>query len=723
VVTAYKREQKIQDVPIAITTVTKQQIDDRAIDTSNDIERISPNLSAQASGSRSSRPRWFLRGIGSNDPSVNLESPIGIYQDEVYIAYGPLQSFPLFDLERVEVLKGPQGTLWGKNTTGGAIHFVSRKPSFDTSGYAKGTLGNYGVYGAEAGFGGPVIGDWLAARASAYYEEQAGWATNLRDGSKDPQYNDFATRLQLLANVTDDIDVLLSGRFRVLNGGVAEVYPVGPLPGGVIQQYPTAPTTYTPTYGNNPQAGDSFYRGPGSSLLQSRGATATINWHIGDYTATSISAIDGANNDAVATTNWPDPNFDQAGTYSSVQSRQVTQELRLTSPKADRFNWIAGFHYFNWNLFSDAASGTFGPVASRKSFIDNRYRQDNVSYAGFASAKLEFTKALALTGGLRLTYDKKYVRVQRASGSGAGLLDNDRSDWFDPDAYGSPLGLISQAATKGWSQVTFDVTPEYHVTKADLVYARFAKGFRAGTFNPAIIPATGGNAAYLPVVNPETLYDWEVGAKTEWLDGRLVANASLFYYLLQNAQLNVQQPNPTGIPGANTSILQNAAGGNIKGAELEVDALPIDDLKLHGGLGLLKAVYTDFVTFQGTQTVDASGNQFYRTPEVSAVAGADYTLPVSRESAVGAGTDWLFRSRIYHNAVVQNDPVQQTPAYAIGNVEARFVTGRGRFTLQAYVRNVADKSYKVLSQVVTVGAYPTSLGPPRTYGLQFIAKL
>ncbi len=720
--TAYKREQKVQDVPIAITTTSRKDIEQRAIDTSNDIERISPNFSAQASGSRSSRPRWFLRGIGSNDPSVNLESPIGVYQDEVYIAYGPLQSFPLFDLERVEVLKGPQGTLWGKNTTGGAIHFVSRKPSFDTSGYAKGTFGSYGTHGAEAGFGGPVIGEWLAARASAYYEEQAGWASNQRDGSKDPQFNDFAARLQLLANLGENVDVLLSGRFRTLNGGVAEVYPVGPNATGQIQQFPTAPTTFTPAYGNNPQAGDSFYRGPGSSVLQSRGATATVNWHIGDYTATSISAIDHANNDALASTNWPDPNFDQAGTYASVQSRQITQELRLTSPKADRFNWIAGFHYFNWNLFSDAASGTFGPAAARKSFIDNRYRQDNVSYAGFASAKFDITKALAVTGGLRYTYDKKYVRVQRASGAGAGLVSNDRSDWFDPDSYGSPLGLVSQKANKGWSQVTFDVTPELHVSKDALVYARFAKGFRAGTFNPAIIPATMTKGAYLPVVNPETLYDWEVGAKTEWLNGRLVANASLFYYLLKDAQLNVQQPNPAGIPGANTSILQNAAGGNIKGVELEVDALPIDELKLHGGLGLLQSEYTDFITFQGASTVDASGNKFYRTPSVSGVVGADYDVPVSKESAVGAGTDWLFRSRIYHNAVVQNDPVQQTAPYAVGNVELRFVTGRGRFTLQGYVRNVADKSYKVLSQVVSVGAYPTSLGPPRTYGLQFIAK-
>lgn len=723
VVTAYKREQRAQDVPIPITTATTKQILDQNITTSNDIERVSPNLSGQASSGRSSRPRWFLRGIGSNDPSVNLESPNGIYQDEVYIAYGPLQSFPLFDLERVEVLKGPQGTLWGKNTTGGAIHFVSKKPSFDPNGYARASIGNYGTRGMEGGFGSAVWGEWLAARAAFSYDEQDGWATNKRDGSKDPQFNDFASRLSLLANITNDLDVLVSGRFRTLKGGVQAVYPVSPQPSGEIRQFPMAPTTYTPPYGRKPQIGDSFYRGYGDSTLQSSGATATVNYHLGDYTLTSISALDYAEYDAIAHTYWPDPQFDQTGAYSDIESKQATQELRITSPKADRFNWIAGFHYFYWDLDSDAASATFGPTATRRNFIDNRFHQKNTAYAGFASGKLTITDGLAITGGLRYTYDRKEVEAERLSLTGDNVNFVDRTNWFDPRSLGAPPNSIRQQSNKGWGQLTFDITPEYKITRDALVFFRFAKGFRAGTYNPTILPAAGMRPARLPNVDPEVMYDWELGAKTAWFGGRLVANVAAFYYLLQDAQLNVQQPNPMGIPGANTSAVQNAAGGKIKGLELELEALPIEAIRLRAGLGLIDAEYTDFTTFQGTETVDASGNKFYRTPSVSASLGGEFRVPVTDTQAVTAGTDWTVRSRVYHNAVTQNDKMQETPPYAIGNVELRYSFARERFQVQGYIRNVADTSYKILSQVVNAGAYPTSLGMPRTFGLQLIARM
>jgi iron complex outermembrane receptor protein len=721
-VTAQKREEKVQDVPTPITVVSGAQLLEQSINTSNDIERISPNLSGQASGSRNSRPRWFLRGIGTNDPSLNLESPIGIYQDEIFIAYVPLQSFPLFDLERVEVLKGPQGTLWGKNTTGGAIHFVSQKPSFDASGYAQGTFGSYGGRGMQGGFGGPVAGEWLAARAAFHYEEQAGWATNLRDGSRDPEYTDFAGRLQLLANVGDDLDILVSGRFRLLTGGTAPIYPVGVGPGGAIRQYPMAPSTYTPQYGADPQIGDPSLRGPGQSQLQSTGLTATVNWHLGDYTATSISAVDTATNDSASFGYWPDPSFDQTGAYSQVESRQLTQELRLTSPEADALSWIAGLHYFNWHLSSDSASAIFGPVAARQNYVDNRFLQDNVSYAAFASAKLDVSRDFAITAGARYTHDRKEVQAQRFNGNGEELVFTDVGNWFDPLRIGSPLNSALITPTKGWSQLTYDVTPEYSFTDDILAYVRFAKGFRAGTFNPTILPGNAERAASLPRADPELLYDLEVGIKSAWLSDRLVVNAAAFQYWLTDVQLNVQQPNPNGIPNANTSSVQNAAGGRVTGGELEIAVLPVPELALRAGVGLLKAEYTDFITYQGTETVDASGNDFYRTPRFSGAFGAELRLPVSADSEIGIGTDWVVRTRIYHNAVVQDDPVQETPAYAIGNLEARFSTGGGRFTLQGYVRNVTDLSYKILSQVVNGGAYPTSLGIPRTFGLQLIAR-
>jgi len=723
-VTAKKRVEKVQDVPLPIAVASGQQIIEQNITTANDVARITPNLSGQVTGSRSARPRWFLRGIGTNDPSVNLESPISVYVDEVLVGYPALQSFPLFDLERVEVLKGPQGTLWGKNTTGGAISFVSKKPTFDPSGYIEGGLGDYGYRSAQAAYGGPILGDRLAARASFFYDEQSGWATNIRDGSKGPQFNDFSTRLQLLGNVTDDLDILVSGRLRFLNQGEAPTYSIGSQNGMIqpaIQPYPNGPT-YTPAYGDNPQIGDSFWLGPQSALLQTHGATATINYHFFGYTLTSIAAVDVATNDSQTLGYNPNPAFDQTGTFSHAASRQISEELRLTSPKADRFNWIAGLQYFDWHFYNDSASAIFGPTASRKNFLDNRINQTDVSPAAFASATFNFTRALALTGGLRYTYDTKDVETQRLNATGAGVTFSNLGNWNSPTSITSPLTVLSIPQSANWSQVTYDVTPEYKITKDVLAFFRFAKGFRAGTFNPTIIPAAGTAPAYLPKVNPEILYDWELGLKSAWFDGRLIANAGAFYYLLHGIQLNVQQPNPNGIPGASTSTVQNAAGGNVKGLELELNALPIRGLRLQGGLGLLRARYTDFETFQGANTVNASGNAFYRTPWISATLSAEYRVPVTKETAVALGTDWLFRSLIYDNAVVQNDPVQTVPGYAIGNVELRYIIKNGRLTIQGYVKNVANADYRILSQVVASGAYPTNVGDPRTYGVELISQ-
>jgi iron complex outermembrane receptor protein len=723
VVTAQKREERVQDVPASVTVASGTQIAQQNVTTANDVDRLTPNLSGQQSSGRQSRARWFLRGIGTNDPSINLESPIGIYQDEVFVAYSLAQSFPLFDLERVEVLKGPQGTLWGKNTTGGAIHFISRRPRFQPSGYAKGTVGAYGFRAIEGGYGGPILGNKLAARASLFYEEQDGWAKNLRDGSMAPNYVDAAARLQLLWNITDDLELLVSGRLRQLNGGANAAYPRGVLPGGVIQESSSNPDTYTPVYGTNPKIKDPFYAGPTTNTLRSRGATATLNWYLGNYTLTSISAVDQIDDDGSSYTYQPVLSFRQRATNNEVDSRQFSQELRVTSPREDRFNWIAGFHYFNWYLSSDAHTTTFGPEESRKSFLAERLRQTGISYAGFASAKFNFTDRLALTLGGRYTYDHKKVLERRIDGSGASIEFLDIGNWTDVSRVEGDLNDTRLRAKKGWSQFTYDITPELHITRDVLTFARFARGFRAGVYNPRIVARPTGEGYYIPRADPELVYDLEFGVKSSWFKDRLIANLALFHYWVDNVQLNVQQPNPNAIPNATGSTVQNAAGGVVKGVEFELEARPVEALHLRGGFGLLDARYKDFLTYQGTEQVDASGNAFYRVPQFSGTIRADFVWPVTRKWDLGVGTDWIIRSKIYHNAVIQDDPVQQTPAYALGNADVRFTRQKGRLTLQAYVKNLIDHSYAVFTNVVNSGAQTANLGAPRTYGVQLISEL
>ncbi len=317
VVTAQKREEKVQDVPTSITVASGKQLTEENITTANDVERLTPNLSGQQSSGRQSRARWFLRGVGTNDPSQPGEPDRrlpGRGLRRILLA----QTFPLFDLERVGIPKVRRHAL-GARTTTGAIRFISRKPAFDASGYLKGTYGSYGLRGAEGGFGGPVIGDWpRSARVVLLRTTRRLGREPAQTDPRRSDYTDVAARLQLLANVTDDVEVLLQGRFRVLTGGTNAVYPTGVLPGGAIQQNPMNPDTYTPVYGTEPEIKDPFYGGAGGNKLQTVGATATVNWHIGDYTLTSISAIDHVTDEGQSYSYQPVLSFNQTASFAEL---------------------------------------------------------------------------------------------------------------------------------------------------------------------------------------------------------------------------------------------------------------------------------------------------------------------------------------------------------------------------------------------------------------------
>jgi iron complex outermembrane receptor protein len=213
-----------------------------------------------------------------------------------------------------------------------------------------------------------------------------------------------------------------------------------------------------------------------------------------------------------------------------------------------------------------------------------------------------------------------------------------------------------------------------------------------------------------------------VGAKSQWFDDRLTFNVAAYHYTLKNIQLNVQQANPTGIANATTSTIQNAAGGWDQGVEFEIGATPLDNLHITSGIAFSETRYKNFFTFQGSALVDASGNQFYRTPKFTGTIDVNYLLPLGDWGALDLDTDWSYRSHLYHNAVVQNDPVQETPGYALGNVRLSYIVPNSRFEVSVYSNNVLNQSWKILAQVPNNGAYPVSLGQPRLSGISVSAN-
>jgi iron complex outermembrane receptor protein len=720
-VTAQKRIENIQNVPQAITAVSGRDIAKLDIDSPNDLGRLVPNFSAQSSTGRGSKPRWFIRGMGSNDPSVNLESAVGVYQDEVYVGLPAAQNFPIFDLADVEVLRGPQGTLWGKNTTGGAVSFVSRAPSFDPSGYAKLNVGDYGAQVFQGAYGGGIVDDVLAARASFYYERGPTYAKNLYTGQNGPDLTDAAARFQLLARVGDGGQVTVNFHARQLTGGGGISYPIGINAGGADNN------GFVPVYGTNPRVGDPYYAGYSDATTRTYGVTGKASWDFdGGLTLTSISNYDWTNvYSRVAPGSPPVGTPDQTATYGTTGYHQWSQELRLASSDEGPFTWLVGYNYFR-NYFNVVATSATVAPTTRTAYTRTTLLQNGDSNAIFASGTYHLNDALALTIGLRETWDTKSVQETTRQGGARGtVIFNNVGDPYNPAGIAARAGsVISNFAIndgRTWNVLTYDVTPEYTVNENLKAYARFSRGFRAGAFNPTIT-TVGVPTPIIAETQPETLLSYEVGAKSQWLDGRLTFNVAAYHYTLKNIQLNVQQSNPTGIANATTSTIQNAAGGWDQGLEFEIAGSPIENLHLSSGISFSETRYKNFFTYQGSVLTDASGNQFYRTPKFSATFDANYDFSLGNLGDLNLDTDWSYRSHIYHNAVVQNDPVQETPGYWVGNVRLSYAVPDSRFSVAVYSNNVLNQSWKILAQVPNNGAYPVSMAYPRLSGVSVSAS-
>ena len=715
VVTAQRREQNVQSVPIAITALSGDRLQNGSVLTANDVSRLVPNLTGANGGGRVSRPRYFLRGVGVNDPSGNVVSPIGIYVDDVYFGDTAYQAFPLFDLERVEVLRGPQGTLWGKNTIGGAINYVSRRPTSEFDGYARLEVGAYNSWALQGAAGGAVIPDLLAARIAFNYEDRGGYYENLYTGDKDGGVRDAAVRAQFLLTPAADLNILLNVHARDLEDGGSPGYKIGTGPGGADSW------GYVQTYGTRPELRDPInVDAPTPPLnLNSKGANLNIQYGFGGLTLTSITSYDKIERESLG---------DGDGTplpaqvsHSQVGSNQFTQELRLASDPADRFSWTIGGHYFRENFLSDSATGTLASVAARPGFsaIRSAYQntvldQDTESFAIFGEGTYRFTDRFRIALGGRWTKEDKSIRLNGVTGTAGATTYGNTGLWWLRSSVTSPVSVNAvQNDDRSWSRFTYSVTPQYDFADNIRGYVRVASGFRSGGFNGNVTSQVGVN-----VVEPETLTDYEVGIKSEWLDNRLTVNLSAFLYDYQNIQVNVQG----SLNGQSATTLRNAANGKISGVELEVLARPTNRLTVRANGGwLIKAEYSDFPTqvlVNNVQTtVDASGNQIARAPRLTGTLDVEYALPLGGEHEFTIGADVNYRSHIYFNAVSQTDPLQEQEAYALVNARAAWRVDGGRWSLGAYVQNLANKRYVHNNNVPRNGAYSLSLGPPRTWGV------
>lgn len=699
IVTATRREESLQDVPLAVTAAEGETLAKLQLRTAIDAARIAPNTNAWGTESRQ-RPRWFIRGIGSNDVSSNVVTPIAVYNDEVYLNHFSLQGFPLFDIERVEVLRGPAGTLWGKNTTGGAFSFISRRPTDTAEGYVRATVGNYGARLFEGAFGGP-ISDGLNARASFVYDRRDGFTKNDVTGNDVGKVRDFAGRVQLQYKPNADLSILLSGHYRNFEGGNNAVYTIGTGAGGKDTYGYATPTDREHVRYNIDEVGK----------VESAGGLARIDWNLGPATLTSITAYESA--DRTEFTDGDKTPNDVSRGYSATDVAQFSQELRLASNGDGPLSWIAGAYYFHDKLNSFGATEAFFGTAATIPYFYTQYTQKTTSVALFGNATYQFDDQFSITGGLRYTWDTLSIDLlsRQAAVPVGTVVFNDPTNWYLPGSVTTPLTTFrTQVDTQKWSNLGFEVRPEFRLNDHFLAYFRFARGYRSGNFQGNIAPpSTVPN-----VIQPETVYSYEVGFKSTLIDRKLSFNATAFYYDYKNIQTTVT----TLLSGGAGTVSQvRDAQGWVKGAEFELNATPFENLRLSANIGILDTQYTDLLN----NGVQLAGNEFARAPHLTAYLGAEYRVPFGNHAIV-LGTDWRYNSLFRLNALTQNNPEFDVQPYWVGNVRVSAELLEGKLTGTFFVNNVADVDYKIHTLPASNGSYKRYLGEPRTYGFSLLAK-
>ncbi len=740
VVTARKRKERSQDVPIAMTVVGKQQLQDHQISNVRQLFQEVPTLQVIIPNSRNASLN--IRGIGSSLANDGLTSPVGVFVDGVYYARPGAATFDLVDMDRIEVLRGPQGTLFGKNTIAGALNISTLLPSFTPETTAEASIGNYFYKQFKGTTTGPVSKD-LAYRVSASWTRRDGFLTNTRTGQNLNDYKDLSLRGQIYYVPSDNFNFRLIADYdkQTLNccnsTGIKDVIPTtssgAAFPNGFLQR--AAKLGYTPKFGA--RSNETDIDSPQNIVTHQQGISATANWNLWDgYTLSSISAY----------RQWAfDPNndFDFIGlpvlTNNDTNSHQeqFSQEVRLSSPGGRRFEYVLGLYYF-WELIQSTNDTTLGssawgwisqgapalaavgPVLGNAALTGLTQLQHaepkTNSYAGYAQGTYHATDALDVTAGLRYTYEKKSVNLVQYNVNPAvpAALTGATPVLRLIQSGVLPGGSFSQKYSEGNPSGTLSVG--YKFNPNVLGYASYSRGYQSGGVNVGLV-ATG----LTQTVDPETANSYEVGLKSEWFNRRLQVNLAAYLEDINDYQANSVVNTAT----TSTSFISNVGKVQTKGLELDAKALPFKDLLLTASAAYTDAIlknYKDAPCPPETlaSSCNLSGTQAPGSSKWAAYTSATYSHALDdwgpRELIGYVSADYSFRSRFQNGP---NSAYQWAPSYGIADLTLGVRFDDKSWDLSIWGHNLFDKVYytAIGSLAFNVGATTAFRGDPRMVGL------
>lgn len=685
VVTATKRGVNVQDVPASISALGEEDLANRGV---LDVEGLAQAVPNMDFGIHDGATFITIRGVGSTINSGVTEPTVASYVDGIYLPRPTMALLRAVDLERVEVLRGPQGTLYGRNATGGAVNFVAAAPSEEFTGGVNVSTGSRSAFGAS-GFVSGAIADGLQLRLSAGREGHQSYLRVLPNGktdSVDVTYGRAALRFE----PNDDLSVDVAFRYEKDEGADTYQQMLS------LSSSPLLPPGTLQTSEENRTAADA----PFGLEIESRIASATVNWAISD--AVSVRSITGYI-DHTATLD-----FDADGTGYAFftaenferPSESFSQEFNMLG-EAGNLQWLVGAYYFHEEFSislpvrfpsglntGDPASSL--PVGTR---AEQGTDEETTSYALFTDLTWSFTDALRLNAGLRFNSEKKdFSWFGGATIPGLGFL-----------------GLANQRSDDDNQKLLPKLALQYDLDEDTNLYVQYQRGFKSG----------GHNLSLDTLYDSETIDAYELGMKSQWLDRTLTLNAAAFFYSYSGLQI-------TNNVGPTTTAVENA-DADIYGLELESLWRVTPDVTVNVGATWLRAEYTKFTSFDaarpGLGFIDLDGEDVVRSPKYTLMFGAQWRIPLE----AGPLGDLTLRADVFHTDDIvlryfatAND-VQD--AYTVTNLSATLRDSSDRFALRFFVDNVGDEEYlRQIDYLSAIGIYDGNYNEPRTWGVRLSAS-
>jgi iron complex outermembrane receptor protein len=691
IVSARRRDESLIDVPIAVSTFTGDQLLAQGAPDITSLQRQTPNLTLQVARGSNSTLIAFIRGVGQQDPLWGFEPGVGLYVDDVYVARPQGAVLDIYDVQRVEVLRGPQGTLYGRNTIGGAVKYVTKKLGNEFSASARATYGSYNQIDLVGSVSVP-LGEHFAVGGAVAWLQRDGYGENLNTGvdqyDKDvlgarlsAEYDNGDVFIRLAGDRTEDNSNPRHGTRLVGNGNLAAFQPTESV------------------YDTRAGIGD-------DNKVVTQGVGLTAEFKLNEtLTLKSITAYrDGKTDTLIDFDNTPGPVLDIPAYY---KDHQWTQEVQMLV-ETERLQGVVGGFYLN-----GSAEGAFDTViggAGLTTYTGGKV--DTKSIAFFGDFSFDVTDQFKVSAGLRWTKDDKTATVLRQDYLGI------RSPYF-----GNPNAIFFRTRTDYTNSDSYEkFTPRISVSyepREDLnLYASWGRGFKSGGFDMR------GDAIFIPSTvdgyKPETIDSWELGMKGAFLDRTLFINMAAFYSDYKDQQVTVQAVQPPPNVGV-ASVVDNAGQATIYGFELEMRAVPTDNLQLNLAFGYIHADYDEFLTYiaGGTVPIDVADSRvFQNTPEFTINASATWS-----NELFGGRLDFVpaIAMRSATSMFEIPNPILDQGATVIADAALNWTAADDRFTIGLHGRNLTDERYRVggynfpgaLLGNSIIGYY----GPPRTFAV------